>query len=747
MTNSNNLHKFFAYSSELMLVTSTTGEIIECNQSCSHLIHRVSPQLSMTKISDLVSQEDQLMFSTRFEHTVASGQPNKFLIRFPNMYGTMWLLWSVNIDPDNHLMYWIGQDVTELKRATASLDILEEVTGTGVWELDKFSNSVFWSRKTYEIHQTHKENFSPGIDDALAFFPDRAKKELLASLEKLEDDGTPYNLQLPFTTATGKQITVNARGYAHRREGQTVRMYGTFKDVTEDVARHEEERKLHKRMSLALEFSQIGVWEFQVKERIFVWDSRMYSMYDVQPENFSGQIADWQKAIHEDDLAETMKHFIKTLHTGAPFSRQFRIRTRQNDIRHIKALASAVYDDDSKISHIIGVNLDITEEINRSNQFQQAKEAAEAANKAQASFLALMSHEIRTPLNGLIGSLQVLEGTELPETGARFVKQSILSARTLVAIINDILDYSKVSANKMTLEELPVNIESVAQQVMDEHSALADTKKIALELDVQPKMESVFQLDPLRIKQVLTNLVSNAIKFTQEGKVSISLSTTEEPEPTLFISVRDTGIGMNQSQIDNLFNPFTQADSATTRKYGGTGLGLSIVSSLVQLMGGKINVDSNKGQGSCFTVSLPKAAVTDRAVTQTKVQEKQIAAPDLRHRRIIVAEDNEINQMVVEAFMHECHVNAHFVENGQALVDAFINSNYDIILCDIRMPVMNGIEACKKIRETHPEIPIIAFTANVMQDDIAAYREAGFTDVISKPVERNKLFEQLSLYV
>lgn len=728
-----------------MLVTSTNGRIIECNQSCTRLIERAAPNLSLNEITDLVSPDDQPSFLGRLEHTVSSGQANKFLIRFPSMSGTLWLLWSVNFDVESGLMYWIGQDVTEFKRSAASLEILEEVTGTGVWELDKYTNTAYWSRKTHEIHETYQESFSPGIDDALAFFPDAAREQLIAALAELDTDGTPYNLQLPFTTAKGNDIIVNARGYAQRREGQTIRMYGTFKDVTEDVARHEEERKLHKRMSLALEFSQIGVWEFQVKERSLVWDERMFAMYDVLPDHFSGHLNDWQKSVHEDDLEETMKAFIKTLHTGSPFSRQFRIRTDNDETRHIKALASAVYDDNGKISHIIGVNLDITEEVNKSNQYQQAKEAAEAANKAQASFLALMSHEIRTPLNGLIGSLQVLENTPLPDNGSRFVQQSILSARTLVAIINDILDYSKVSANKMTLEELPVDIENVAQQVIDEHSALAESKKIQLELEVPEGMDTTYQLDPLRIKQVMTNLISNAIKFTPQGKVKVSIRN--QPDTELTISIQDTGIGMNQEQMDNLFSPFTQADSATTREYGGTGLGLSIVSSFIKLMDGTVSVDSQEGVGSCFTVTLPRTPISGRAAAQPQVKETEIPAPDLSHRRIIVAEDNEINQMVVEAFMHECKVNAHFVENGQALVDAFSISHYDIVLCDIRMPVMNGIEACKQIRENYPEIPIIAFTANVMQDDIVSYRDAGFTDVISKPVERNKLFEQLALYV
>lgn len=245
----------------------------------------------------------------------------------------------------------------------------------------------------------------------------------------------------------------------------------------------------------------------------------------------------------------------------------------------------------------------------------------------------------------------------------------------------------------------------------------------------------------------MSNLVSNAIKFTHKGYVSVAVETRTTPEPLVVIQVRDSGIGIRQEQLAKLFTPFTQGDVTTTRQYGGSGLGLSIVEQLVKLMGGEIQVESTPDIGSCFTILLPRTAYHPETMSDpTSTPPSAPEAPDMSHLRVLIAEDNEINQLVVEAFLLECGTQATFVDNGARLVETVKSTQYDLILCDIRMPVMGGIEACTKIREFNRDIPILAFTANVMQDDVRAYREAGFTDVISKPVERLKLFEQLAGY-
>ena len=334
------------------------------------------------------------------------------------------------------------------------------------------------------------------------------------ALAKLEADGTPYDLQLPFVTAKGDKRIVNAHGHAQKIGNKVVRLYGTFKDITEEVSKHEEEQRMHTRMALALEFSKIGVWEYQVDNDTLVWDSRMFAIYETPVELFAGELENWRKTVHPEDLHATLQSFKETMLTGKPYIREFRIITPQNTLKYIRTMASVLHDNEGKVRQLIGVNLDITADVERTLQLERAKEAAEAANHAQSRFLALMSHEVRTPLNGLIGSLQILEGLATGNRESQFITQSLSSARTLVAIINDILDYSKAAENRMTLEELPVNLKELLNQVVNEQSAVARQKQIALTLAYPDDEPSSFKIDPLRFKQVMSNLVSNAIKFT-----------------------------------------------------------------------------------------------------------------------------------------------------------------------------------------------------------------------------------------
>lgn len=747
MHNNIDFETFYKLSLDLQLITTFSGEIVHCNPTARALFQQTHAAPSPSSIFDFVSPDEHDFFAIQLAQSAHSGMGSKFLTRLNAPSGIRWLLWNTEVDSQHEQMYWIGQDVSELKRSAASLEILEEVTETGIWELDRQTNIPYWSKKTHQIHGTDPKLFHPGISDALAFFPPLGRVLLQNAIEKLEQDGKPYNLKLPFITASGNERIVNARGYAQLVGNKSIRYYGTFKDITEEVKKLENEHKMHKRMELALDFSKIGVWEYRVDGDILEWDPRMFAIYEVAEEDFTGTLYDWQIRVHPDDIGPALQLLDVTMQTGKPYISEFRVITRDQELKHIRAMASVLFDESRKVTHLIGVNLDVTADIERKEQLEKAKEAAEAANQAQARFLALMSHEIRTPLNGLIGSLQILEGLAIANRESQFISQSLNSARTLVAIINDILDYSKVSANKMTLEEMPLNLCSLLQQVINEQTVLANRKHIALALMPADNLPGFFKLDPLRFKQVMTNLVSNAIKFTHQGYVSVSYEVEYEPQAMLIIRVRDTGIGIKHEQLETLFTPFTQADAATTRQYGGSGLGLSIVQRLVILMGGTISVDSTPGIGSCFTVKLPRSPCTTGTVQAAdNTEPSAVAPPDLSHLKVIIAEDNEINQLVVDAFMQECNTQATFVDNGAELVEAVKTTKYDLILCDIRMPVMNGIEACQLIRQINTTIPILAFTANVMQDDVRAYMEAGFNDVIGKPVERQQLFEQLAVF-
>ncbi|UAA37266.1 response regulator [Paraneptunicella aestuarii] len=377
--------------------------------------------------------------------------------------------------------------------------------------------------------------------------------------------------------------------------------------------------------------------------------------------------------------------------------------------------------------------------------------AAESANKAKSDFLANMSHEIRTPMNAILGALQIiLHKTEKSEYRT-LVKNSLVSCQSLLTIINDILDYSKMEAGKLSLEEVPFKFIDVCELIISDMTPLAVKKSVKLELIVSPDFKDGWLGDPVRIKQILLNLVSNAVKFTLQGKVSIIVQSpsnmNENGYQSLRFSVKDTGIGMSEEVISRVFNRFEQADSSTTRQFGGTGLGMSITQKLIEMMQGELDVSSQQGVGTVFEVILPLQTCAVIEEDDNTVQDEMDTVPQLSGKKILVAEDNEINQMVIESMLSATQATIKIASNGKEAYELFESFQPDLILMDIQMPVMDGFESLYLLQQSNLRIPVIALTANVMSDDVKTYEAAGFTDHIGKPILLNHLHSKLAKYL
>lgn len=375
-----------------------------------------------------------------------------------------------------------------------------------------------------------------------------------------------------------------------------------------------------------------------------------------------------------------------------------------------------------------------------------ALEQADSANKSKGEFLANMSHEIRTPMNGVLGTLQILQHTVEEPKSKLLIGKALYSANSLLTIINDILDYSKIEANKLSLETQPFSMLAVLDMVVSDVKNTAASKGILLTTLIDEGFQDDWVGDFVRVKQIALNLVSNAVKFTQEGGVQIKLSmvVSEANRHALCLEVEDTGIGMSRSVQDKIFERFTQADSSTTRKFGGTGLGMSITMSLVNLMNGQIEIQSELGKGTKIKVKLP---LKRKALSIKPNQLKQFGAPDLVGKSIFIAEDNSINQEVIKSMLEPTKADLLIVENGQLAVDAAKNNHIDLVLMDIQMPVMGGVEACKLIKEAKPQLAVIALTADVMPNEIDNFLNQGFDEHVAKPVNLNHLFKTLSEYL
>jgi len=374
----------------------------------------------------------------------------------------------------------------------------------------------------------------------------------------------------------------------------------------------------------------------------------------------------------------------------------------------------------------------------------EARDAANAANIAKSQFLANMSHEIRTPLNGVLAMAQVMERGELPEAQRERLVIVRQSGEQLLSVLNDVLDLSKIEAGKLELSDHDFDLERLVGPIGDSFHALAAEKGLAFTVEIDPAAAGLWRGDSDRLRQILGNLVPNAVKFTANGKVSARFETADAGG--LRLSVIDTGIGIPQDKILHLFEKFTQADSSTTRQYGGTGLGLAICRELAQLMGGQISVMSEEDKGSTFIVELPFPRGTAAEAAEAP---KAAAEAQQRRVRVLAAEDNLVNQKVLKAIVEPMDVELAMVGDGRAAVEAWRTGHFDVILMDIQMPVMDGIAASKAIRaieksEKRPRTPILALTANALVHQVEEYLAAGMDGHIAKPIEISKLYDAMS---
>ena len=558
----------------------------------------------------------------------------------------------------------------------------------------------------------------------------------------------------PQVIGTGREVE------ALRRDGSTFPIHlsvGEFRTgdkhyfiaIIEDLTQSNQLLKdlalSRERSSLAQKFAQIGMWDWTIATGDLYWSERIAPLFGHEYGALETSYENFLNAIHPEDRNEVTDAVNACVEKGKKYYIEHRVLWPDGTIRWLLERGDVIRDADGKPIRMLGIVQDITERKELEQEIIKAKEEAERAAHVKSIFLANMSHEIRTPMNAVVGLTDVVLETELTQEQREHLTTVRSSANALLALLNDILDISKLESGKLTLEKTIFHLPRTLKDVLQTFAITAREKALDLNLHIHPDMFHCLQGDPTRLRQILINLVGNSVKFTDRGSVTVMVEPKEEG--MYHFSVKDTGIGMSKEQINTIFESFIQGDQSTVRRYGGTGLGTTISKQLVELMGGRIWVESEMDHGTTFhfTVRIGKPKCADNCDENCPAHARpdEIARPASRRRfKVLLVEDIVANVTLTTFRLEQQGHTLQVAWNGLQAVEAVQKEQFDIILMDVQMPEMDGMEATRRIRamKATKEIPIIAMTASVMHEDLELCRQAGMNEIVPKPIDFAQLF-------
>lgn len=688
----------------------------------------------------------------------------------------------------------LAETVTMLQEVNVMLEetncVLEETNAALQEEISQRTEAEKSLRESEERYRAMFQNMSNGvsvyqaIDDGSDFvFKDfNASAERINNIEKKDYIGKRLLELLPAMDEfglmdalrrvykTGKEEYIPAAYYSdgYREawtENQIYRLPSgdlvvIFNDVTKQKNAEIELKISEERLRLAMEAASDGIWDWETADGRVYWSARGYTMLGYEPGEFKVDIEKWKSIIHPADVDEIINANYKALNEGigSSFAVEYRCRTKDGEWKWIISRGKAVeVDENNKVVRIIGTHTDITDRKNMEIELVKAKEQAEAANIAKSQFLANMSHEIRTPMNGIVGMTNLVLETELDDEQKEYLEMLKISSDSLLKVINDVLDYSKIEAGKINIENSPFKLNDAVYEVFSLFNIGAKQKGLAMETVFEQGLPEILIGDRVRLRQVLSNLIGNAIKFTERGTITISIRKLFRNTNTikLLFSVRDTGIGIPEEKMGLLFGRFNQLDSSYTKLYQGTGLGLAISKKLVEMMQGEIWVESQRNSGSTFyfTIVFAEVSEQDGARPAPEYSERVSATTGQEYiKRILVVDDDDVSRYLIKTCIDEHGIDMIMVDDWESAFNLLGNEMFDMILLDAQMSVSDGISLTRMIRDIEDSgggrhIPIIGITPCETEGERDKLLAEGMDGYITKPVNLSKLSIMLKSYL
>ena len=639
------------------------------------------------------------------------------------------------------------------ERETLLRTIVDEIPSVILLK-DQQGCFAFGNRTLAELYGTTPDELV-GKDDS-AFNPNQEQVEFYRKnvQEILHEGQTRIVMEASTDTRTGEIRHYQSIKKPILRQDGSKNLLVLASDVTDLYAARTRAEASEQRLKYILEATAEGIWDWNLRTNHLVNNVRWCELFGYPIEAIEHSIEDFGGLLMEEDRPEVMLAIQNCLQGKGAYSHEHRMRRKDGTILWVRDRGNVVeWSEDGQPLRMVGSVADITDIKKAQIELQRAKEAAEAASKAKSEFLATMSHEIRTPMNGVLGMVDLLQITDLNKNQRHYTDIIATSGKHLLGVIEDILDFSKIEANKIELQEEHFDLQILIDGITELLHEQATNKQLYLKLHTDLQGKTHLQGDAHRLRQVLFNLIGNAIKFTEMGSVTVNVTVTECQPTRIWISfqIKDTGIGIKEEAQQKIFDAFTQEDSSTTRRFGGTGLGLPIAARLVELMGGKLELSSRPGLGSLFYFTLPFTLV--ECPPNANVENRVEHLPNLDHAiqgRVLLVEDNLINIEVARLWLEELGLHVTVAESGQEALDAIAEQTFHIILMDLHMPGMSGQEVSREIRRressngTTVSTPIIALTADVAEDIRDNCLAAGMNDYLAKPLDVNQLRDKLA---